>query len=151
MASVNHLQAAKELCRLSDWSLTNLKLQKLLYLAELHFVGQSNGKRQLISNHFEAWDYGPVVPDTYHELKMFGAKPVRNVFRTVRDLECTDRKVMLDAVYEVFGSFSAGQLVHITHQENGAWAKNYAPGANAEITRSDILDEYNKRREQTAA
>ena len=149
MNHVTHLQAAKELCLASDWSLSNLKLQKLLYIAELLFVGEYKGKDQLISGHFEAWDYGPVMPDSYHALKMFGSKPVRNIFRNVPDIDCAERKERLREVYELYGSMSAGQLVNITHWEGGAWAKKYSPGSNAEIARQDILEEY-KRRENIA-
>ncbi len=143
---ISHKQAAKELCRLSGWTLTNLQIQKLLYLAELHFVGESDGEDQLILSPFEAWDYGPVVPDSYHTLKIFGSKPVENIFRTVPEIDAGRRKETLGRVYNAYGELSPGQLVSITHWDGGAWAKNYAPGISAIIPRRDILEEYRKRR-----
>lgn len=150
MYPISHKQAARELCRLSGWTLSNLKLQKLLYIAELYCVGESNGTDQLIASRFEAWDYGPVVPDSYHMLKIFGSRPVANIFRRVPEIEDAEKKELLARVHRVYGSLPAGQLVHITHWEEGAWAKRYAPGANVEITRQDILEEYRSRRNRLA-
>ena len=56
----------------SGWSLSNLQLQKILFMADMNFVGQ--GKGRLIDEDFEAWDYGPVLPSLYRECKPFGAK-----------------------------------------------------------------------------
>jgi len=145
MGQITHKQAAKQLCQLSGWSLSNLKIQKLLYIAELVFVGEHGGSDQLLSSNFEAWDYGPVVPASYHMLKIFGSRPVGNIFRNVPEISCAERKELLRRVYQQCGHMSAGQLVSITHWERGAWASKYAPGANAEITRQDILEEYRRR------
>ena len=37
--TVNSLSAARTLCELRDWKLSNLELQKLLYLAEMYNLG----------------------------------------------------------------------------------------------------------------
>jgi uncharacterized phage-associated protein len=149
MSQLSPLQAAAELCRVSGWSISNLKVQKLLYLAELLYTGEHGGEDQLISGHFEAWDYGPVLPEAYRALKMFGSRPVENIFRTVPEIQDPLRKQMLHRAYDHFGSWTASQLVNVTHWEYGAWAKNYAPGSFAEIKRQDILDEYRARQRRT--
>lgn len=138
-------QAAKYLCGQSDWSLTNLRLQKLLYLAHMTYMGEQNGT-PLINSKFEAWDFGPVSPKVYHRVKTFGSDPIRNVFRTVLDVEDPDRKDVLAWTLDAYRDCSPGELVNITHWISGAWYKNYIPGEmGVVIPNGDILDEYAKR------
>lgn len=47
--------------------LTNMKLNKLLYFAQGHYL-QRYGK-PLFDNAVEAWDHGPVVPEVYTAYK----------------------------------------------------------------------------------
>ena len=53
------LAVAKRLCERSGWSLTNLALQKLCYIAHMIHLSMHDGK-PMVSGHFEAWDFGPV-------------------------------------------------------------------------------------------
>ena len=64
--------AARTIADLWDGPVTNLALQKLLYLS--HMVHSGRGRGLLASNHFQAWDYGPVEPQLYHKLKAYGVK-----------------------------------------------------------------------------
>ena len=137
--------AAKRMCERSGWSISNLALQKILYLAHMYHLGEHNAP--LISGHFEAWDYGPVQPIIYHKLKIFGASPVRNIFRSVRDIEDGSEREMLDAAVEQLANAALGKLVTLTHWEKGAWAKNYIPGVRSiEIPDEDIKQEYDDRK-----
>ena len=47
--------------------ITNLKLQKMLYFAQVYFLATMN--RPLFSDRIEAWEYGPVVPCIYRQYK----------------------------------------------------------------------------------
>jgi uncharacterized phage-associated protein len=141
--------AAKHLCEKSGWTVSNLPLQKMLYLADMNFVGKYGGR--LISEDFEAWDYGPVLPSVYHQVKAFGSKPVPNVFWGVGNIVGTPEASMLDSAWESLRTFSPGQLVEATHWHDGAWAKRYVPGAKGiKIATGDMVDEY-QRRVQAAA
>lgn len=137
---------AKYLCERSDWSLSNLSLQKLLYLAQMFHMGRHDGRR-LAEAGFEAWDYGPVEPDLYHQSKIFGAGPVRDVFYDARTFRDTDpRRKTMDDVCKKFLRYSPGDLIEITHWDGGAWARNYMPGRrNAPIPDEQIWKEYNDR------
>ena len=64
--------AAKTLGIECGWCVSNLKMQKILYLAHLDYMGKNN--ERLVESSFEAWDYGPVQPELYHKLKRFGAR-----------------------------------------------------------------------------
>ena len=135
--------AVKRMCERSRWSISNLELQKILYLAHMFHLGLHD--TPLIAGHFEAWDYGPVQPDAYHLVKIFGASPIRNIFRSVGEIESCSEKYMLDAAVDQLAEVEPARLVAITHREKGAWAKNYRPGCkNIEIPDEDIKREYHE-------
>src|SRR5579859_1618934 len=70
------IQAARKVCEHGSWKITNLSLQKILYIAQMLFMGENNGSR-LIDTDFEAWDYGPVSPEVYRRVRIFGANPIQ--------------------------------------------------------------------------
>lgn len=135
--------AARYICEQSGWTVSNLRLQKLMYLAQMIYMGRTNGDR-LFSGEFQAWDYGPVEPSLYHKAKAFGAAPVRDVFFDAKTFnEESPRKKVLDDVCDRFLKYSAGDLVEITHADSGAWAKYYIPRARSIVIPDEaILGEY---------
>lgn len=148
--TVSALSAARTICEIRDWSVSNLELQKILYLAHMVRLGESNGT-PLIYENFEAWDYGPVVPDLYRRAKPFGSGPVRNVFHWIPAVaqSTPDYKVLQEAA-EGTRALSPGRLVAITHWKEGAWAHTYIAGARGiVIQNTDILREYRERAKQT--
>lgn len=136
--------AAKHLCKASGWRLSNLQLQKMLYMADMIFTGM-NGRR-LIDEDFEAWDYGPVIPTLYHRCKSFGSKPVPDIFWGVGNIDGTPEAEILEDAWRNLRGRTPGQLVENTHWEQGAWAKHYAPGARGiKIPTGDMIEEYRRR------
>jgi uncharacterized phage-associated protein len=55
-----------------------MKLQKLLYFAHGYYLAVTDNP--WIDEAFEAWDYGPVVPSVYYELKGFGGDEIGKGF-----------------------------------------------------------------------
>lgn len=148
--TINVLSAAKFVGRTSGWSMSHLYMQKLLYIAHMFHLGQHDGE-PLLDGHFEAWDYGPVHPVLYHKAKVFGADPVKNIFRTSPDVEQGLEMETLEATLEGLKGFSSAKLVAITHSEDGAWAKHYIPGAReVVIPNEDIIEEYRNLYESEA-
>lgn len=142
--TVSVFAAAKRLGEQSGWSLSNLEMQKLLYLAHMFHLGKHG--TPLVSGQFEAWDYGPVHPELYHRAKIFGSSPVGNVFHTVEDVSGGAEAELLDDAVKQLSHNRPGKLVAITHWEKGAWAKHYIPGARGvAIPNDDILEEYRER------
>ena len=139
--TISSFQAAKTLCSLLNWELTNLKLHKILYISHLLYLGEHESP--LINEQFEAWDYGPVLPKLYHELKFFGSDPIINIFGKWQLSRDTPEYEMLKGVSECLRTVSAGQLVTLTHRKEGAWAKCYKGGQrNIIIPNQLILNEY---------
>lgn len=142
--AVDALSAAKALCEISGWQLSNLELQKILYIAEMLSLGETGAP--LLSDEFEAWDYGPVLRRVYHHVKGFGAGPVGNVFHRVAPLPEGSRGLeFLRRAYAMTRALTPGQLVAFTHDDDGAWASVYKPGYSRPILRPSIVAEYVRR------
>lgn len=139
--AISALSAARRLCDRSGWTISNLELQKYLYIAHMLHLGTID--RPLIGGFFEAWDYGPVQRDVYQAAKVFGRSPIKDIFRGVPEAPEGTESATLDDALRQLKDAAPGRLVAITHWENGAWAKHYHPGKrNAVIPNSDIRQEY---------
>lgn len=139
--------AAGHLAKISGWKLSNLQMQKILYLADMNFVGQHGAR--LVDEDFEAWDYGPVIPSLYHECKAFGSKRVPDIFWGAEIISGTPEAEMIERAWQRLKALNPGRLVENTHWAGGAWAKRYVAGNRGiKILTSDMVDEYRKRRAQ---
>jgi uncharacterized phage-associated protein len=144
------MQAARKVCEHGSWTVTNLGLQKILYIAHMLYMGENNGAR-LIDTTFEAWDYGPVSPQVYQRVKMFGANPIQDVFFGEPRPMDGMRDAHLHNVCTHLSSKKPAELVAITHWKDGAWAKHYRPNTHGIVIPDlDILDEYRRRAAQPA-
>lgn len=139
MASV--LNAARTLGEISGWSLSNLQMQKILYIAQMLHIGRTG--RPMFSEDFEAWDFGPVAYELYRKAKIFGSRKVSDVFFEPKlPLESAERSSILSA-YQSMRDLTPGQMVALTHRDNGAWAKCYRPGERGRVIPKElILQEY---------
>lgn len=140
------LASAKRLGERSGWSLSNLKMQKLLYLAHMFHLGRTG--KPLVDGQFEAWDYGPVHPVLYQKVKIFGSSPVENIFHSVPDLGDGEEAELLDKAVEQLSDAAIGRLVAATHWDKGAWATHYRPGGRHivipnEAIRQEYMDRQN--------
>jgi len=138
------IDAAVTLAEASGWSLTNLQLQKLLYLGQMSYMGANEGT-PIFSEDFQAWKLGPVLPTVYKAGRDYGSGPVRSLFHKGKLPPGSKRDTLLE-VYDDLKGKSPWDLVAITHWQGGAWYKNFMPGASfTRIPKSDILDEYRAR------
>ena len=150
------LALAKE----EDKDLTPLQIQKLVYLA--HGWYMAFYEEPLVDDEYvEAWDYGPVFPSLYHELKEFGADPINRLAKNIEYIEGADKlgvwipvigkedsitKNLLGQAWEVYKDSTGGQLIELTHTEGSPWAQTRSKHKNiinADIS-NDIIREYYK-------
>jgi uncharacterized phage-associated protein len=101
-------------------ALNLLKLQKLVYYAEAWF--QAFYDRPLTGGAFQAWVHGPVSRALYDRFRddrsLYSAVDEMDV-RPTFDLNAIDldERRHVDAVLEVYGSFTGSQLEEMTHNE----------------------------------
>lgn len=104
-------------------SLTPLKLQKLLYLAQGWSYVWDN--RPLFLDEFEAWQYGPVNLEVYNYFKRYRRNEIP-AFEGDRHVNMSkDERETLDAIWDSYGSYSAFDLVEMTHLQT-PWKQAYA-------------------------
>lgn len=140
--TISTYEAAKKICHLGGWGVTNLKLQKVLYLAHMMFMGKNFGE-PLINDNFQAWNYGPVVPELYREVRMYGNGPIRTGFYGSELIQNTKEAHEIEDACSFLLKQSASRLVDFTHRVGGAWDRNYVPGAKGVVIPNDqIMQEY---------
>ncbi len=149
---------AKELaCYIIDYyknkhskEISPIKLQKSLYFCFAYwggFVRKSkmseteitiNKSEWLFDENIEAWVYGPVVPDVYHELDLTSYKN-EDLFSGNEDV-----KDFINGVLDDILNVSDFKLVEVSHSDN-CWKKNFDPNSerhNIIIDKEDIISEY---------
>lgn len=124
--------------------LTHLKLQKLLYFAQGIHLALEN--RPLFPEKIMAWKHGPVVPEVYQKLKIFGrgAVSIEDTPKNVEAVEdISDNEVeSLNLAYDNFAIFTAWQLRNMTHEDGAPWDVTVREhGFNAEIP-TELIREY---------
>lgn len=98
-------------------TVTNLKLQKLVYYAQAWFL--ANYGRPLFKGDFQAWVRGPVLPELYHTYKERGSAPIPTDV-TMQEMEKQldpEVIVFLKEVAQVYMPSGAYELELMTHQE----------------------------------
>jgi uncharacterized phage-associated protein len=127
---------------------TNLKLQKLLYLVYKQFL-KINGGEPLFGETFEAWPHGPVLPSAYHMFKYFGSKPITQYahqpFGNPNDIKIVDPGFskfyeVLEHVWVKYGNKSSSELVDLTHQGDSVWSKVWGE-QSVYLLPDDVRDE----------
>jgi uncharacterized phage-associated protein len=104
--------------------LSNLKLQKLLYYAQGHYLARY--RQPLFHEQIQAWSHGPVVPPIYRAFKDFGAAPIELADSDPFSWEDVDPDTarLLGEVWNTYGGYSAGRLRNMTHDER-PWLNNW--------------------------
>lgn len=112
-------------------NLTPMKLQKLMFFAQSWYLKKFN--KALFDGEFERWQYGPVLPEIYHEFKKFGASRIdqygSNLWNEIELIDYNDPVHeptinFLDEIIEAYGHYSGTQLSWMTHQPETAWYKD---------------------------
>ena len=133
---IDILEAARYLVYLSyqedRHSLTPLKLQKILYLAQgWSFVWDS---KALFPENFCAWEYGPANEKVYETFKKYGRSEI-SAAEGIPDIADKDARDTLEAVWGEYGKRTAYDLVDLTCSQ-APWRD--ASADNTKITNACI-------------
>lgn len=122
----------------NDISISNLKLQKLLYFIQAEFL--LDYSFPCFIEDIEAWNLGPVVREAYREYKRYGANPIPKIIKIAeynshshnciiytpfKDDKITDEhKGVIDNLIDYFADYTASELIDITHAQR-PWINAY--------------------------
>ena len=134
---------AQFFCEKSGWTLTSLKLQKLMYFAQLYYMG--GARHRLFDGAFEARTHGPALRALYGVVKDFGKDtPIaRGSFGSPPRIEKdSDAYKILSMLYKLSGHKSLADLCSLSRREDGAWIRHYSWHKVNTIADKSILQEY---------
>jgi uncharacterized phage-associated protein len=112
------------------FDLTNLRINKLLFF--IHAESLSLRPEGLIRNHFEAWQYGPVLRPVFDAFKIYGDAPIAGPAQYLdyasgkrmpvphEDIQPSDIEIIVRE-FRKYSRFSTGQLVSLSHEKDGPW------------------------------
>ncbi len=138
--------------RISD-EISPLKLQKSLYFCFAYWGGfvrkgknqkkeiEFNNSEYLFNERIEAWVYGPVVPDVYHE-KYIAENDGTNLFNGKLYI-----KEFIDGLLNDILNVSDFKLVEQSHCDE-CWKRHFRQKEifhNNEIPKEEIIKEYAKQ------
>ncbi|MGA4485338.1 MULTISPECIES: Panacea domain-containing protein [Bacillus cereus group] len=101
----------------TDFAITHLKLQKLVYYAQAWFV-TIYPERKLFNEEVEAWIHGPVCRELYYEYRDHGYDEITPLpFLYNQGFEEYELEV-LETVWEAYGHLDGKTLEALTHSED---------------------------------
>ncbi len=109
-----------QLAKVKGIQLSNLQLQKLVYIAHGYLLGWKG--KPLFTDDVSAWKYGPVIEPIYRHFKGFKAEKIE--LPHLDEIESRldeDAEQVMKGVLDLYGKESAVGLVNITHQKDTPW------------------------------
>ncbi|EHF6669248.1 DUF4065 domain-containing protein [Salmonella enterica] len=113
--------------------LTPMKLQKLMFYAQSWHLKLYD--EALVDDFFAKWQYGPVIPSLYHEVKRYGGSSITRPINSLIDrgseikvvtptVPVSDERtnMLLDKIVNVYGPLRGTQLSYLTHLPGTAWS-----------------------------
>ena len=158
-APYNALDVARHIVNYSNdkkYWIDHLKLQKILYYCQVHFLCDFKEHSKCFKEKIEAWSWGPVVKEVYKEFKSYGSNFIPkikqyteeyednglpyvsfvpfNVHETINDEDLSK----IEYVVDVFKETPSINLMKKTHNEK-PWIdayKSYSKEITPELIRS---------------
>lgn len=117
-------------------SISNLKLQKLLYYAQGCYLAITD--ETLFDEEILAWKHGPVVNEVYQEYKHCKSNGIPDDEIEIIKVDPKTENI-LNQVYNVFGQYSAWGLRNMTHNE-----KPWKETEQNRVIKLEVIKEYFK-------
>lgn len=107
-------------CNDNGLTITNLKLQKLLYFLQGEIYRYTENR--LIDDDFYAWQLGPVVPNVYSNFAMYSSLPIPNQACSINFPE--EYEYIIIKILDEYARISTWDLVDLSHEQD-PWKYNY--------------------------
>lgn len=105
--------------------ISNLQLNKIMYFVQKDFL--MDNVEGLFDENFEAWQFGPVVPEVYYKYCGFGGMCILFKPQTLINLT-PEVQTRIDSIVDSKKILNPWQLVNETHKPNGAWDITFKNG-----------------------
>lgn len=147
-------------CNKKGYEISNLKLQKLLYFIQADYLSDDRSM-PCFNEEIQAWNFGPVIPEVYHEFKMYGSGNIPTIDSYLicdyENFEFGRRKfnesvilpedrMRIGSALDSLSKYSATTLVNVTHNQK-PWRDAYNGQMN-QIISKDSMREYFKTDEK---
>jgi uncharacterized phage-associated protein len=130
-----------------DGELTPMKLLKLTYIAYGWYLAVTEKAKKLLNEQPVAWDYGPVFPSLYGNLKRVGDLKVKDKLpnQSLGEKITSEDEKFLEKIWSIYGKFDGVYLSALTHQEGTPWKEVYCPGCNSILNDDSIYEHYKSK------
>ena len=147
-----------ELAKRENYKITNLKLQKLVYI--LYGFHYALTKEKLFSDEIQAWKHGPVIPSLYYQAMHFSSQHINTEF-CIQDIseddsdmgiidkviipKITDKEMRsnLQKLWDAYKGYDAWSLRELTHLKGTPWYKVYNNGeGNRKVIKGTDIQSY---------
>jgi uncharacterized phage-associated protein len=133
--------AARRLCHLSGWTLTDFPLHKILYAAHLYHMGRTEGGL-LVSDRWYAIDRGPVVPSLVDITRKFGSQAIKDKFGSEEKFSKPEADI-LEEFWRRYGKDqNPSDLQRSVSHPASAFARNKVRSRQVPISDRAIFEEY---------
>ncbi|WP_392532905.1 Panacea domain-containing protein [Nostoc sp. C117] len=137
---LNAVNIAQYFLEKGEGSVTQLKLQKLVYYAQGFYLAKIGNP--LFPEVIYAWDMGPVLVELRREYGAYGNRPIPTASILPLDFSIEKNTVRyLDNIWICFGRYTAIQLVKMTHREQ-PWIEAYQGKRSSAIISQETMKNY---------
>lgn len=122
VSSITVANAFLDLASNEGKTLTNMQLQKLVFLAQGYSMALLD--RPIHYHNTHAWQFGPVMPKLYKKLQKYGNSWVTEKIEPDADESIpqnSEEFEVIQGVFHSFGHWTGGQLSALTHEPNTPW------------------------------
>lgn len=132
-------------------ALTPMQLLKLVYIAHGWMLGLYG--RPLINDDVEAWQYGPVIPQLYSQLRQYRGAPVTSRLNEPSGSTQLDEQEddIVRQVYDAYGDRTGMALSRLTHAKGTPWDLTYKPGEFGDVIPTDLIEDHYRNLAERAA
>lgn len=116
-----------ETCYTNGHPVSNLQLQKILYFLQTVYCRAKNGKELLFCEEFQAWPYGPVLPNVYNEFSEYGGRIIEKKYGEGAPCDST-AMIFINEGINVLSKKSPWDLVRLSHKKGMPWEQVYKDG-----------------------
>ena len=123
-------------------TLTPMQVLKLVYMCHGWMLGLYG--RHLIREDVEAWKYGPVIRELYHDIKSHRSHAITSLLEVEGESPDfdEDEKDVIDQVYDNYYLYSGPELSRLTHMPSTPWDMTYNLSGQNSIISHDLIEEY---------